>query len=111
MLSSFTGDDDSVAKVAKVGFCGGMLRAHGHNFLTTVYFKARPGKERQFANFGCSHLVGSGTGAVAPQDRQSPVSNPRHITRSVRISRTTRSCMLHDKGYESARGTTAAQEG
>jgi hypothetical protein len=58
-----------------------------------------------------ARLVGSGTGAVAPQDRQSPVSSPRHITRSVRISRTTRSCTLHGKGYVTYRDRTAIQEG
>jgi hypothetical protein len=56
-------------------------------------------------------LVGSGTGAVAPKCCRSPVSSPRHITRSVRISRTTRSCTLHDKGYETYRVGAAAQEG
>jgi len=36
-----------------------------------------------------------------------PVSSPRHITRSVRISRTTRSCTLHGKGYVTYRGRAA----
>jgi hypothetical protein len=40
-----------------------------------------------------------------------PVSSPRHITRSVRISRTTRSCTLHGKGYVTYRGRAAALEG
>jgi hypothetical protein len=55
--------------------------------------------------------VGSGTGAVAPRNLRSPGSSSRHITRSVRISRTTRSCTLHDKGYEAYRVGAAAQEG
>jgi hypothetical protein len=55
-------------------------------------------------------LVGSGTGAVAPTYRRSAVSSSRHITRSGRISRTTRSCTLHDKGYGAYRVGAAAQE-
>ena len=39
--------------------------------------------------------VGSRTGAVPLR----PVSSPRHVKRSVRISRTTLSCRLHPKGY------------
>ena len=35
---------------------------------------------------------------------RSPVSSSRHITRSVRITRTTRSCMLHDIGLWSLSG-------
>lgn len=42
---------------------------------------------------------------------RAPVSSSRRITRSVRISRTTRSCTLHDKGYEAYRDGAAAQEG
>src|SRR3954469_17508940 len=61
------------------------------------------------------NLVGSSTGAVArrlilglcpgfpPSCRfrtgRDPVSSARHIARSVRISRTTRSCILHIKSY------------
>lgn len=55
--------------------------------------------------------VGSGTGAVACGDYRSSVSSSRHITRSVRISRTTRSCILHGKGYVTYRGRAAAREG
>ena len=44
-------------------------------------------------------MVGSGTGALVWIILRSTVSSSRHITRSVRISRTTRSCTLHDKGY------------
>ena len=58
-----------------------------------------------------SGLVGSGTGAAAPKYLRSSVSGPRHVTRSVRISRTTRSCTLHDKGYGANRVGAAAQEG
>jgi hypothetical protein len=37
-----------------------------------------------------------------------PVSNPRHVARSVRISRTTRSCTVHNKVYETYQiGATA----
>ena len=42
-----------------------------------------------------SIAVGSRTGAVPLR----PVSSPRHVKRSVRISRTTLSCRLHPKGY------------
>src|SRR5712692_6148815 len=56
-------------------------------------------------------LVGSGTGAVGRRCPRAPVSSSRHITRSVQISRTTRSCTLHDKGYEAYRDEAAAQEG
>ncbi len=55
-------------------------------------------------------LVGSGTSAVAPKCLQSSVSSPRHITRSVRISRTTRSCTLHDKSYGAYRVAAVAPE-
>src|SRR5215472_1714137 len=60
-------------------------------------------------------LVGSSTGATARRlllglyprfpsscpvrSCRGPVSSARHIARSVRISRTTRSCTLHLKGY------------
>src|SRR5262249_54457365 len=60
-------------------------------------------------------LVGSSAGAVARRfllglyprfpsscpfrSCRSSVSSARHIARSVRISRTTRSCTLHPKGY------------
>ena len=44
-------------------------------------------------------VVGSGTGGVAPKFLRGSVSSPRHITRSVRISRPTRSCTLRDNGY------------
>src|SRR5215472_12760897 len=65
------------------------------------------------------HTVGSSTGAVARRflrglyprfpsscpfrSCRSPVSSARHIARSVRISRTTRSCTLHLKGYGTIR--------
>jgi len=55
-------------------------------------------------------LVGSGTGAVALKCLRSPVSSPRHITRSVRISSTTRSCTLRDKGYGAYRVAAVAPE-
>ena len=55
-------------------------------------------------------VVGSGAGAVAPRDLRISVSSPRHITRSVRISRITRSCTLHDKGYGAGRDMAAPQE-
>jgi|SRR6516225_2986098 hypothetical protein len=55
-------------------------------------------------------LVGSGTGAVARRLLQGPGSSSRHITRSGRISRTTRSCTVHDKGDGAYRGG-AAQKG
>ena len=54
--------------------------------------------------------VGSGTGAVGRRVPPSPVSSSRRITLSVRISRTTRSCTLHDKGYGADRAGAAAQE-
>ncbi len=57
------------------------------------------------------YLVGSGTGAVVRITHRSPVSSSRHITRSGRISRTTRSCTLHDKGYGAYRDGAVAQEG
>ena len=60
--------------------------------------------------------VGSGTGAVARQDLawldpgfppacpfshvRGSVSSSRHLARSVRISRTTRSCTLRIRAYE-----------
>src|SRR3954453_386405 len=60
-------------------------------------------------------VVGSSTGAVARRlilglfpgfppscpfrTCRDPVSSARHIARSVRISRTTRSCILHIKSY------------
>ena len=41
-----------------------------------------------------------------------PVSSPRHIARSVRISRTTRSCTLHIQGYATYQtGATAEFDG
>ena len=41
-----------------------------------------------------------------------PDSSPRHIARSVRISRTTRSCTLHIKVYETYQtGATAEFDG
>src|SRR5205823_13955255 len=55
-------------------------------------------------------LVGAETGAVAPKCLQSSVPSPRHITRSVRISRTTRSCTLHDKSYGAYRVAAVAPE-
>ena len=40
------------------------------------------------------------------------VSSPRHIARSVRISRTTRSCTVHFKGYGTCQtGATAEIDG
>jgi hypothetical protein len=45
------------------------------------------------------------------QNRE-PDSSPRHIARSVRISRTTRSCTLHIKVYETYQtGATAEFDG
>jgi hypothetical protein len=69
-------------------------------------------------------VVGSSTGAVARRlllglyprfpsscpfrSCRSSVSSARHIARSVRISRTTRTCTFHGKGYETYQtGTTA----
>ena len=60
--------------------------------------------------FVAAPLVGSGTGAVAHGDCRSSVSSSPHITRSVRISRTTRSCTLHNKGYGAYRVGAAVQE-
>ena len=42
---------------------------------------------------------------------RSPVSNSRHIARSMRISRTTRTCTLHLKGYETYHAGTAFDRG
>jgi hypothetical protein len=72
-----------------------------------------------------ARLVGSGTGAVTRRRRpwlcpgfppscpgralRDAVSSSRRIARSVRISRTTRSCTFHDKGYAAyRRGATDA---
>jgi hypothetical protein len=69
------------------------------------------------------HLVGSSTGAVARRlilglypgfppscpcrTCRGPVSSARHIARSVRISRTTRSCTVRRKAYETCRSAFA----
>ncbi len=45
-------------------------------------------------------LVGSRAGAGGSEVLRDLVSSLRHITRSVRVSRTMRSCTLSDKGYE-----------
>jgi hypothetical protein len=42
---------------------------------------------------------------------RNPVSSARHVARSRRISRTTRSCTLHIKGYETYRTGTAFDRG
>ena len=42
---------------------------------------------------------------------EGPVSSARHIARSVRISRTTRSCTLHIQGYETYGMGTAVGDG
>jgi hypothetical protein len=72
--------------------------------------------------------AGSRAGAVAPQGRpihcspfplgvphqanREPDSSPRHIARSVRISRTTRSCTLPIQAYASYQtGATAETDG
>jgi hypothetical protein len=74
------------------------------------------------------YLVGSSTGAAARRlllglyprfpsscpfrSCRNPVSSARHIARSVRISRTTRSCTLHIKVYETYQtGATAEFDG
>ena len=70
-----------------------------------------------------SCLVGSSTGAVARRlilglypgfppscpcrTCRGPVSSARHIARSVRISRTTRSCTVRRKAYETCRSAFA----
>jgi superfamily II DNA helicase RecQ len=41
---------------------------------------------------------------------RSPVSNARHIARSVRICRTTRSCTVRSKGYEAYQDGAAAED-
>src|SRR5438105_614184 len=41
---------------------------------------------------------------------RSPVSNVRHIARSVRIYRTTRSCTVRGKGYEAYQDGAAAED-
>jgi hypothetical protein len=45
------------------------------------------------------------------RDVRSSVSSPRHIARSVRFSRTTRSCTLRIKSYEAYRTGAAFDEG
>lgn len=41
---------------------------------------------------------------------RSPVSNVRHIARSVRIYRTTRTCTVRSKGYEAYQDGAAAED-
>jgi hypothetical protein len=53
--------------------------------------------------------VGSSAGAWTLY--KGPVSSARHIARSVRISRTTRSCTLHIQGYETYGMGTAVGDG
>jgi hypothetical protein len=49
--------------------------------------------------------------AVGSQFHPGHVSSSRHVARSVRISRTTRSCILHLKGYEAYQAGAAFAEG
>src|SRR5215831_17130958 len=81
--------------------------------------KGPAGRITRAESFRFAELVGSSTGAVARRfllglyprfpsscpfrSCRSPVSSARHIARSVRISRTTRSCTLHLKGYGTIR--------
>ena len=52
-------------------------------------------------------LLPVSVGSASLADREL-VSSPRHIARSERISRTTRSCTVHIKGYETYQtGATA----
>jgi hypothetical protein len=44
---------------------------------------------------------------VRLQFHHSHVSSPRHVKRSVRISRTALSCSLHAEGYETSRAGSA----
>ena len=78
------------------------------------------------SKFGSSLLVGSDAGAVVRRIIlglypgfppscpvrifRDPVSNVRHIARSVRIYRTTRSCTVRSKGYEAYQDGAAAEE-
>lgn len=39
------------------------------------------------------------------------VSSSRHLARNVRISRITRSCTVHDKGYETSQAGAAFDAG
>jgi hypothetical protein len=70
--------------------------------------------------------LGSNAGAVAHEDgsclypefppscpsrvNRSPVSSARHVARSVPISGTTRSCTVHEKGYETYHAGAAVGE-
>jgi hypothetical protein len=70
--------------------------------------KKKP-KRQEIKQSSTPGRVGSWRGGA--EGLRGPVSSPRHITRSVRVSRTTRSCTLRDKGYEAYRIEAATQDG
>jgi hypothetical protein len=72
------------------------------------HFVARDYSEKQnWQRISPPSSVGSRTGAIPLR----PVSSPRHVKRSVRISRTTLSCRLHPKGYGTYRTGSAFTAG
>jgi hypothetical protein len=96
--------------------CGRLTSQHFGHALSVAPYHGAEGLDRQLHKKDSVDLVGSTAGAAilrkAPcqypafplscpvRSVRNSVSSSRHIARSMRISRTTRSCTVHFKGYE-----------